>query len=113
MRIVVDDAPDAGADRQRRLDTDLQILVNGLWAAGAEAIVDQRPAAHEPQRDPGRPARPITVNFRSLRRPYTVTAIGDPDQLARAFRRDRRRDLVVESEVRLRLRFDDEPGRSR
>jgi uncharacterized protein YlxW (UPF0749 family) len=34
--IVVDDSPSAAADaRDRVLDIDLQVLVNGLWQAGA------------------------------------------------------------------------------
>jgi uncharacterized protein YlxW (UPF0749 family) len=37
--IVVDDSPSAMADaRDRVLDIDLQVLANGLWEAGAEAI---------------------------------------------------------------------------
>ena len=43
LTIVVDDAP-AGSGQNRVLDVDLQVLVNGLWQAGAEAVQinDQR-----------------------------------------------------------------------
>ncbi len=66
------------------MDRDLQILVNGLWSAGAEAISinGQRLTALSAIREA---SEAITVNFRSLTRPYTVTAIGDPDQLAARF----------------------------
>ncbi len=39
MLVEVDDAPAGGTDaRDRVLDIDLQILANGLWQAGAEAV---------------------------------------------------------------------------
>lgn len=84
VRIVVDDAPDAASDRQRVLDKDLQILVNGLWNAGAEAIAinGQRLTNLTAIRVAG---SAITVNLRSLSRPYVVNAIGDPDQLPARF----------------------------
>ena len=55
---------------------DLQKLVNGLWQVGAEAISinGQRLTAVSPIRDAG---SAITVNYRSLRRPYTLSVIGD------------------------------------
>ena len=37
LRITVDDAPDGDVTQQVR-DSDLAILVDGLWNAGAEAI---------------------------------------------------------------------------
>ncbi len=83
VQIRVDDAP-GGDERQVVLDTDLQILANGLWAAGAEAmsINGQRLTALTAIRVAG---EAITVNLRSLSRPYIVTALGDPDQLAARF----------------------------
>jgi uncharacterized protein YlxW (UPF0749 family) len=79
--ITVDDSPDAASDRQIVLDTDLQILVNGLWASGAEAVAvnGQRLTTLSAIRVAG---DAITVNLRSLTRPYVVTALGDRDQLA-------------------------------
>ena len=84
VRIVADDGPTDVADPQVVLDTDLQILVNGLWVSGAEAVAinGQRITALSAIRIAG---DAITVNFRSLARPYVVTAIGDPDDLAARF----------------------------
>ena len=83
VRITVGDAPD-GAPSGRIRDTDLQLLVNGLWQAGAEAVaVDgQRLTAHSAIRTAG---QAITVNYRSLSPPYVVTAIGDPATLPARF----------------------------
>jgi len=84
VKIVVDDNPDAVTDRQTVQDLDLQILANGLWNAGAEAVSinGQRLTNLTAIRLAG---KAITVNLRSLSRPYTVTAIGDPDQLPARF----------------------------
>ena len=84
VRIEVDDGPTDVADPQVVLDTDLQILVNGLWSSGAEAVAinGQRLTALSAIRIAG---DAITVNFRSLARPYVVSAIGDPDDLAARF----------------------------
>ena len=84
VRIVVDDRPDARTQRQVVLDEDLQRLVNGLWVAGAEAVAinDERLTALSAVRGAG---EAITVNFRSLRRPYVVEAVGDPDTLPARF----------------------------
>jgi uncharacterized protein YlxW (UPF0749 family) len=84
VRVVVDDNAEAGTERQVVLDTDLQILVNGLWSAGAEAVSinDQRVTSLTSIRTAG---DAITVNLRSLSRPYTVQALGDPDQLPARF----------------------------
>ncbi len=84
VRVVVDDNAEAGTGRQVVLDKDLQILVNGLWSAGAEAVSvnDQRVTSLTSIRTAG---DAITVNLRSLSRPYTVQALGDPDQLPARF----------------------------
>jgi uncharacterized protein YlxW (UPF0749 family) len=56
-------------------DVDLQLVVNALWAAGAEAMAvnGQRLVATSPIRGAG---ETITVNFRPLAPPYRVRAIG-------------------------------------
>jgi uncharacterized protein YlxW (UPF0749 family) len=56
-------------------DVDLQLVVNALWAAGAEAVAvnGQRLVATSPIRAAG---ETITVNFRPLVPPYRVQAIG-------------------------------------
>ena len=115
LRLTLDDAPAKDAsknadanprnngepDQGRVIARDLQIVVNGLWASGAEADLGQRPAADLQGRDP-------------LRRP------GDPGQLpaadpplrhhapsatpgaARRVRRERRRQLPAVAEDQLR-----------
>ena len=84
VRVVADDAPGADSARNEVLDTDLQKLVNGLWEAGAEAIAvnGQRLTNLSTIRLAG---GAITVNARSLRRPYIVTAIGNQDTLPARF----------------------------
>jgi len=66
------------------LDSDLQALVNGLWAAGAEAIGvnGHRLTTLTAIRYAG---QAITVDYRSLTPPYVVGAIGDPDTLPARF----------------------------
>ena len=56
-------------------DVDLQLVVNALWAAGAEAMAvnGQRLVATSPIRAAG---ETITVNFRPLVPPYEIIAIG-------------------------------------
>jgi uncharacterized protein YlxW (UPF0749 family) len=83
--IVVDDSPSAAADaRDRVLDIDLQVLVNGLWEAGAEAIAinGHRLSNLTAIRNAG---DAITVDYRSLTRPYRVEAIGDVHTLQSRF----------------------------
>ena len=83
--IVVDDSPSATADgRDRVLDIDLQVLANGLWEAGAEAISinGHRLSSLTAIRSAG---DAITVDYRSLTRPYRVEAIGDPRALQARF----------------------------
>jgi uncharacterized protein YlxW (UPF0749 family) len=89
--VTVDDAPSESSTGQvvdpdlgRVLDRDLQHVVNGLWAAGAEAVSvnGQRVTALTAIRGAG---GAILVNYRPLVRPYVVTAIGDPDTLRARF----------------------------
>ena len=56
-------------------DVDLQLVVNALWAAGAEAVAvnGQRLVSTSPIRAAG---ETITVNFRPLVPPYKVETIG-------------------------------------
>lgn len=65
-------------------DVDLQLVVNALWEAGAEAIAvnGHRLVATSPIRAAG---ETITVNFRPLVPPYRVDAIGaGPDRFGRS-----------------------------
>lgn len=97
MRVVLDDAPSAGgtsADGNPRTDAqntdgkvlskDLQIVVDGLWEAGAEAIAvnGQRLTSKSAIRFAG---EAILVNYRPLTRPYTIDVIGDPSSLQADF----------------------------
>jgi uncharacterized protein YlxW (UPF0749 family) len=81
IRVVVDDAPHASSFQEQVQAADLQKLVNGLWLVGAEAVSvnGHRLTALTAIRDA---ASAITVGFKSLRRPYTVSAIGDRDTMA-------------------------------
>ena len=65
-------------------DRDLQVLVNALWSAGAEAIsVDgQRIGATTAIRQAG---QAILVDQRPVTDPYEVLAVGDPDDFASTF----------------------------
>lgn len=88
--VTIDDAPlDPGADPAAKnegkvLSRDLQIVVNALWAAGAEAVDvgGQRLTSRSAIRFAG---EAILVNYRPLNRPYVVRAIGDPDRLTTQF----------------------------
>ena len=84
VRVLVDDAQGATSAREQVLDTDLQRLANGFWEAGAEGIAlnGQRLTALSAIRLAG---SAITVNNRSLRRPYVMTVIGDKDTLPARF----------------------------
>ena len=73
-------APDQG----RVLDRDLQAVVNGLWAAGAEAVSVNglRLTARSAIRYAG---QAILVDFRPLVPPYVVSAVGDAGGLQTRF----------------------------
>ena len=73
-----------GLDAGRITDRDLQVLVNGLWYAGAEAVAvnDNRVGTLTSIRTAG---DAITVNFRSISSPYTIVALGDADTLRTRF----------------------------
>lgn len=78
--IVLYDAP-AGEDGERDpesrvQDVDLQIVVNGLWAAGAEAVAinDHRLTAMSAIRSAG---EAVLVDLAPLVPPYRVSAVGD------------------------------------
>jgi uncharacterized protein YlxW (UPF0749 family) len=79
-----DGDPRSDADADGRVtDRDLQTLVNELWAAGAEAVAinEQRLTAVSAIRSAG---EAILVDFRPLRPPYEVRAVG-PESMRPAF----------------------------
>lgn len=96
LRVTINDAPGAAAsaaadprdqtaaDQGRVQDRDLQTVVNGLWAAGAEAISinGQRLTALSAIRSAG---QAILVDYRPLSPPYVISAIGDPDPMQALF----------------------------
>lgn len=76
-------ASEGGPDLARVLDTDIQLVVNGLFASGAEAVSvnGQRVTSLSPIRTAG---EAVLVGFRPLTPPYVIAAIG-PDSLATEF----------------------------
>ena len=83
-----DDDPVGGTTEEDPLgrvrDGDLQLVVNALWAAGAEAVSinGQRLGPLTAIRFAG---EAVLVDFRPVTSPYEVSAIGDPDTLASRF----------------------------
>lgn len=79
IRVTVDDATTGETPHVVR-DSDLGLLVDGLWSAGAEAIAinGQRLTTLSPLQNSG---QAIHVNVRPLTPPYRVEAIGDPETL--------------------------------
>jgi len=83
-----DEDPVGGATeddgRGRVRDGDLQLVVNALWSAGAEAVSinGQRLGPLTAIRFAG---EAVLVDFKPVTNPYEVTAIGDPDTLAGRF----------------------------
>ncbi|MGC5166283.1 DUF881 domain-containing protein [Luteimicrobium sp. DT211] len=90
VTVTVSDAADAVAadgtvDPDRRVqDSDLQNVVNALWAGGAEAVAinGQRLTSTTAIRSAG---SAILVDFVGLASPYHVEAVGDPDALRSSF----------------------------
>lgn len=106
VRVRVDDALRAVADpRLQVLDVDLQKLVNGLWQAGAEAISinGQRLTTLSAIRHAG---DAITVNYRSLSRPYLISAVGDPDTLPARFANTTSGQAWLDLQAKVGLEYD-------
>jgi len=86
VRVTLADAADAGeSDVDRRVhDSDLRVVVNGLWAAGAEAVSVNglRVTGLTAIRSAG---QAVLVDLVPLASPYVVEAIGDPDRLETRF----------------------------
>ncbi len=91
--VRLDDAEAAATEASERggqagtgrvLDRDLQDAVNGLWAAGAEAVSvnDLRLTALTAIRSAG---EAVLVDFRPLSPPYVLRAVGDAGALQRRF----------------------------
>ncbi|GGW45280.1 membrane protein [Streptomyces lucensis JCM 4490] len=98
VKLVVNDAKEAGgggdgtnpretsgfSDTGRVRDRDMQRVVNGLWASGAEAVSinGQRLTALSAIRAAG---DAILVDNKPLVPPYTVLAVGDGERLSATF----------------------------
>lgn len=98
VRLILEDAPGTGAggavdpraesfaNSGRLRDRDLQLVVNGLWQSGAEAISinGQRLTGLSAIRNAG---EAVLVDNRPLVPPYTVLALGDGGAMMSAFER--------------------------
>jgi uncharacterized protein YlxW (UPF0749 family) len=83
--VTLDDGPDDESETSGRISaTELQSVVNALWAAGAEAITvnDRRISALTAIREAG---QAILVDYRPVAPPYAVRAVGDRDAMEPAF----------------------------
>jgi len=96
VRITVADAPGAqDGDAERRVhDSDLRVVVNGLWAAGAEAVSVNgiRVSTRTAVRSAG---QAVLVDLVPLSGPYVIEAIGDPDRLPTRFAGTAARDHLA------------------
>ncbi|GAA4527518.1 DUF881 domain-containing protein [Brachybacterium paraconglomeratum] len=103
-------SPGGGAGTVNRVtDGDLQIAVNGLWAAGAEAISlnGQRLTATTAIRTAG---SAVLVDFRPLSPPYRITALGDTEQLRTGVLEEETGDYLTDISTRYGIRMSWEDG---
>jgi uncharacterized protein YlxW (UPF0749 family) len=90
VRVTLDDAvgirqnPDQADPLSRVMASDVQEVVNGLWAAGAEAVSvnGERLTSLSAVREAG---LAIQVNLGPVLPPYSIEAIGDPATLRSRF----------------------------
>lgn len=94
-----------GADEGKVLATDLQLVVNGLWQAGAEAISvnGHRLTSRAAIRFAG---EAILVDYRPLVRPYVLTAIGQPGTLSVDFAANDGGSYLQSLKVNYKIRSD-------
>jgi uncharacterized protein YlxW (UPF0749 family) len=118
MVVTLDDAPrdvqvpaGIGPDELVVHQQDVQAVVNALWAGGAEAMMlqDQRVISTSAVRCVG---NTLILQGRVYSPPYTVTAIGDPDQLQGAMDRSPEIGIYLQYVASLRLgwRVERRPG---
>jgi uncharacterized protein YlxW (UPF0749 family) len=96
---------DAQDPRGKVRDGDLQLVVNALWAAGAEAISvnDQRLGPTTAIRFAG---EAVLVDFRPVMNPYEIRAIGDPETLSAEFLASPEVNALAAISAAFELRFD-------
>jgi uncharacterized protein YlxW (UPF0749 family) len=85
--MVLDDGQSETDDEAARVqDVDLQVLTNGLWASGAEAIAinGQRLTSLSAIRSAG---QAILVDLTPILAPYRVEVVGDAHEIQTAFAR--------------------------
>ncbi len=96
LTVTIDDAPSAkrdasagsrpssGFESERVTSSDLQIVVNGLWGVGAEAIAinGHRLTSTAAIRFAG---QAIIVDFRPITPPYAITVLGDAARMQQLF----------------------------
>lgn len=88
LTVTLDDASGSCPSGQEQdcqiQDTDLQLAVNALFDAGAEAVAvnGERVIATTAIRSAG---RAVLVNYRVLSPPYEILAVGDPEGLESGF----------------------------
>lgn len=102
----MDDTPGTDAKPERVNARDLQLVTNGMWSAGAEAISinGHRLTSMSAIRYAG---EAIIVDFRALNPPYEIKVIGDPERMyaeatvgaTGAYLGELRRQLAIGAEV--------------
>ncbi|MGH2828993.1 MAG: DUF881 domain-containing protein, partial [Actinomycetota bacterium] len=111
VTVTLEDSPLAEEEDSadfRIQDVDLQLVVNELWTAGAEAVAvnGQRIVSTSAIRSAG---QAILVNYKVLTSPYRVAAIGPRDALRDRFRRSgiAERFRTWTQVYRLRIQIDE------
>jgi uncharacterized protein YlxW (UPF0749 family) len=86
-------------------DSDVQLVVNALWASGAEAISinGQRLGPTSTVRTAG---EAILVDFQPVSSPYEISAVGDPAGLSKKFIADPEVDALAVVSQSYGLRFE-------
>lgn len=113
VTMVLDDAtevPDGvEPDEARVLDIDMQLVVNGLWQAGADAIAvnDIRLTSTTAIRTAG---EAILVDYRPLRPPYRIVALGDAPALEAGFTDSPAGEDLVGLETDYGIQWEIRPG---
>jgi uncharacterized protein YlxW (UPF0749 family) len=94
-----------GDPRERVQDGYLQLVVNALWASGAEAVSinGQRLGSTTAIRFAG---EAVLVDFRPVSSPYEIRAIGDPETLSTKFLASPEASALAAISQAFGLRFD-------
>ncbi|MBA2446178.1 MAG: DUF881 domain-containing protein [Nocardioidaceae bacterium] len=106
VEVTVDDSGySVGESGGVILDSDLQLLVNALWQAGAEAIAvdEHRMTTLTAIRFAG---EAITVDYRSLTPPYIIEATGDPDTMPARLLETRAGQAWLDLEANFDIQFE-------